>query len=324
MFVMPFIKSHSGKKLSDFLSWMMYLLTLLLISLVSACSNQSASIENHFLANEDFDQCLAVPNQSGILICINTHHQVDIGVPITVSQYYLVSKHITFNELTNNVNSESSFGHLVFSPNGKYMYISYADEGHPYFIFYDTDKFINDDKDAELAQVSQYRVESIDEFYDNGDIVYSLNNCVESEQAPASENLETESCMFYNNITSNKSDQKNTMERAQKSFDALMACGRNIDVNTQNDIVVQCLKKLTSKTLQVRLLRKVARWTSIVKSYQPLMQCDDATLELYPRASSKEVELELLCFQFEGHKTQTGLVYYSKENEQLKINGIQF
>jgi hypothetical protein len=129
-----------------------------------------------------------------------------------------------------------------------------------------------------------------------------------------------------NNVLDNKkiAEQKtDDFAYAQKVFDALMACGKNIDVNVQNDHVVHCLEKLTSKTLQVRLLSKIARWTSIVKSYQPLTQCDDATLQLYPRTSSTEVEL-VRCFEFESHKIQTGLVYYSVKNAQLKISGIQF
>jgi hypothetical protein len=128
------------------------------------------------------------------------------------------------------------------------------------------------------------------------------------------------------NVLDNKKIAEQTIgdfAHAQKVFDALMACGKGFDVYVKNDLVINCLEKLTPKTLQVRLLRKMARWTSIVKSYQLLKQCDDATLDLYPRASSKEVE-RVLCFQFESHKIQTGLIYYSQENEQLIISGIQF
>ncbi|PKG83848.1 hypothetical protein CXF85_10140 [Colwellia sp. 75C3] len=129
-----------------------------------------------------------------------------------------------------------------------------------------------------------------------------------------------------NNVLNDKnSAEQKTGEfvHAQKVFDALMACGKNFDVSVGNTLVINCLEKLTFKMLQVRLLSKIVRWTSIVKSYQPLTQCDDATLQLYPNASLTEVEL-VRCFEFEAHEIQTGLVYYSVENAQLKISGIQF
>ena len=129
-----------------------------------------------------------------------------------------------------------------------------------------------------------------------------------------------------NNVLNDKNiaEQKaGELVHAQNLFDALMACGESFDMSVGNTLVINCLEKLTSKTLQVRLLSKIARWTSIVKSYQPLTQCDDVTLQLYPNASSTEVEL-VRCFEFEAHEIQTGLVYYSVKNVQLKISGIQF
>jgi len=87
--------------------------------------------------------------------------------------------------------------------------------------------------------------------------------------------------------------------------------------------VVDCLDKLTSKKLTNKLRMKMARWAKRVKAYQPLTRCNKDTLDLYPRATSNEVEL-VLCFGFKDHENSNGLVYYTQESGQLKIAGIQF
>jgi len=177
-----------------------------ILTLLPACASQLSFTDKALSLKNAFEQCIAVPEQTKTLVCINTK-DVDNGVPINMGEYYLVTEGKPIKSLTRNQNVDSSFGYLVFSPKGKYLYIAYADEGHPYFVFYDTTKFINDDKSAELDSVSQYRVDSIDELYDNGDVAYSLSDCFdhlnsqqEVEVPTELNNAEKEQCEFHYNI----------------------------------------------------------------------------------------------------------------------------
>lgn len=110
---------------------------------------------------------------------------------------------------------------------------------------------------------------------------------------------------------------------AQKLLDELMTCANEVDMNVKNDLVITCLAKLTSKDINNRTLRDIARWTQNVTSYQSLKKCDEAILNIYPRATSEKHEL-VLCFDFEISIAQTGLVYYLKQDGALKVHGIQF
>jgi len=117
--------------------------------------------------------------------------------------------------------------------------------------------------------------------------------------------------------------QSQQVEIAQELLDGMITCPKNLDLNQQSKLVIDCLAKLTSKKTTDKLRMKIARWAKGVQSYQPLTCCNKDTLDLYPRATSKEYEL-VLCFQFKDHKSQTGLVYYAQESGQHKIAGIQF
>ncbi|GAA6170699.1 hypothetical protein NBRC116592_03690 [Colwellia sp. KU-HH00111] len=70
---------------------------------------------------------------------------------------------------------ESTLGQIGFSENGKYFYLVKTDEGHPWFIFYDTQKFLNDYMHAQVGDVfEEYFLSHIAGFYDNGDFIFAL------------------------------------------------------------------------------------------------------------------------------------------------------
>jgi len=120
-----------------------------------------------------------------------------------------------------------------------------------------------------------------------------------------------------------QSTQSQQVEIAQELLDGLITCPKNLDLNVQSKLVLDCLVKLTSKKSTDKLRMKMARWAKGVKSYQPLTRCNKDTLDLYPRATSKEYEL-VLCFGFKDHGNSNGLVYYTQESGRFKIAGIQF
>jgi hypothetical protein len=76
--------------------------------------------------------------------------------------------------LTHFIDDESSYlSHIELSENGKYIYLMLTDEGHPFF--FDTQKFINNMPDAQVGELfEEYFLDHIENFYDNGDIVYAL------------------------------------------------------------------------------------------------------------------------------------------------------
>lgn len=104
---------------------------------------------------------------------------------------------------------ESTLGQIGFSENGKYFYLVKTDEGHPWFTFYDTQKFLTDYMHAQVGEVfEEYFLDHIEAFYDNGDIVFSLRediitNCANNEMAVNSitaNNKAAKGCLMRHNI----------------------------------------------------------------------------------------------------------------------------
>ena len=76
----------------------------------------------------------------------------------------------------------SAFAGVGFSDQGNYMWVSWADEGHPYFSFYKTDTFLNDGEHAEsLSILSVYGFESFVSFTDDGKVLYTFDDGVTQE-----------------------------------------------------------------------------------------------------------------------------------------------
>jgi len=139
------------------------------------------------------------------------------------------------NDLVNAGNA--SFSHFEFSEYGKYLYITFADEGHPFFVFFDTQKFINDDKNAEVGEVfEEYFLDHIESFYDNGDFVFAINEgtitgCLdgEIEIEPKTANTdEVKRCLFHHNIfdyySSFSSSEPFTPSRSKRRINMPYVC----------------------------------------------------------------------------------------------------
>jgi hypothetical protein len=124
---------------------------------------------------------------------------------------FVKNKNADITVLTNFIDDESSYlSHIEFSENGKYIYLMLTDEGHPFFVFFDTQKFINNEPEAQVGELfEEYFLDHIESFYDNGDIVFALRegtitgclNHGEVEVEPKTDGTEqVKRCLFHHNI----------------------------------------------------------------------------------------------------------------------------
>jgi hypothetical protein len=129
----------------------------------------------------------------------------------TRTTVFVKNKYFEINVLTNFIDDESSYlSHIEFSENGKFLYLMLTDEGHPFFVFFDTQKFINNDADAQVGGLfEEYFLDHIETFYDNGDIVYALREgtitgCLDNgevEIVPKTDSTALVTrCLFHHNI----------------------------------------------------------------------------------------------------------------------------
>jgi len=174
--------------------------------------NLAKHILNHPDAVDDI-HCATIPSDE----TVNTKQlctlEVDEYEPFYVTKvtFFIKDDNGDINVLSNLEDSgSSSFSHFDFSENGKYLYVTFADEGHPFFVFFDTQKFINNDKNPQVGELfEEYFLDHIESFYDNGDIVYALREgtitgCLihgEVEIEPKTETTdEVKRCLFHYNI----------------------------------------------------------------------------------------------------------------------------
>ena len=128
----------------------------------------AVAAENNFLSL----QCSVVAGFGGELCFAKTaspHGPFDDVVfyrRTEQGELYLLSSQIT---------GGSAFAGFDFSDKGRYMWVSWADEGHPYFSFYKTEAFLDDGEDAKtLSILSVYGFENFKSFTDEGMVIYTL------------------------------------------------------------------------------------------------------------------------------------------------------
>lgn len=69
------------------------------------------------------------------------------------------------------------FHGFTFSPQGKYLYLKWTEEGHPNFQFYLVDDYINNWKTKNLLDsIDDLQIENIVKFKDSGDVIYALSD----------------------------------------------------------------------------------------------------------------------------------------------------
>ena len=124
---------------------------------------------------------------------------------------------------------ESTLGRIGFSENGKYFYLVKTDEGHPWFTFYDTQKFFTDYMHAQVGEVfEEYLLAHIEGFYDNGDFVFALRediitSCGHDEMevdSKTANNEEENGCLVRHNIF----DQYNSLSSHEEKVSLALEC----------------------------------------------------------------------------------------------------
>lgn len=71
----------------------------------------------------------------------------------------------------------ATFGGAGFSTGGTYMWLSWAEEGHPHFEFYLTQNFLENGLNARILKVlGDYYFSDFEKFTDAGEVVYELND----------------------------------------------------------------------------------------------------------------------------------------------------
>lgn len=177
--------------------------TIILLILLSGCHITSptftTSKQQHL--NELFQQCITLAINKAQQLCISTHNS-EQGLPITIATFFQVNNNGPIQVLTHHINKSSSFGKVQFSNDGKYLYVMYADEGHPYFVFYDTSKFIQNDPTAQIYQLNEYGISHIEQINDNGDVIFSRIDCLDDTFHTASKPQVTNNanCQYKLNI----------------------------------------------------------------------------------------------------------------------------
>lgn len=79
--------------------------------------------------------------------------------------------------LSHNTGGVATFNGIGFSPNGRYMWESWAEEGHPYYIFYSTTYYlVYGSKTDSINVLDDYYFNAAIALTDNGEFIYSHTN----------------------------------------------------------------------------------------------------------------------------------------------------
>ena len=71
----------------------------------------------------------------------------------------------------------ATFGGIDFSTGGTFMWVSWAEEGHPHFEFYRTSDFFDKGLNAKILTVlGDYYFDGFEKFTDAGEVIYLLRD----------------------------------------------------------------------------------------------------------------------------------------------------
>ena len=117
-------------------------------------------------------ECTAITGRHERLCIIQTE---SFYGPYDDIVFYHMNNRGNVSLLGSNKGDVATFGGFEFSDGGKYMWLSWAEEGHPHFVFYRTNDFIANGTSAKvLSVVGDYEFDQFIKFNDVGDVVYAL------------------------------------------------------------------------------------------------------------------------------------------------------
>ena len=119
-------------------------------------------------------QCRSTPAQSDQLCIIRTDSPYG---PYDDVVFYRLDKNGDATLLGSQRGEVATFGGFEFSTGGIFMWLSWAEEGHPHFEFYRTKEFMTDGISANALKVlSDYYFNSFEKFTVTGEVVYTLDD----------------------------------------------------------------------------------------------------------------------------------------------------
>ena len=131
--------------------------------------------------------CQHIPQQNIQLCVVRTDSALG---PFDDVVLYRYSSSQGMTMLESYQSQTSTFTGVGFSDGGRYMWLSWADEGHPYYLIYNTRDFLNNAHETKsIKTVGDYYLEDIVSFTDQGVLSYTLSdgaqqNCPTSPGRP--------------------------------------------------------------------------------------------------------------------------------------------
>ena len=107
--------------------------------------------------------------------------------------FYLMDKSDNATLLGSQSGGVAIFAGFDFSTTGIYMWLSWAEEGHPHFEFYRTRDFINNGLSTSSINIlGDYYFDGFEKFSDDGEVVYRLDDSAYEDCDKAGEGVSVE------------------------------------------------------------------------------------------------------------------------------------
>ena len=147
------------------------LLLIIFCLLVSSCSLQSQlKIESTSIIPQLDLTCQPIPNNNFQICSLETLSEYG---PFDDVVFYKRDQEGYLTLLSSQKSYGQTFGSIEFSEKGKYLYLSWAEEGHPQFHFYLTSKFLESGLSSDLVGfLEDYYLVYIKSFSDDGQLIY--------------------------------------------------------------------------------------------------------------------------------------------------------
>ena len=119
-------------------------------------------------------ECSKIPNKSDRLCYIQTESSYG---PYDDIVFYRVDGRGYATLLGSQSGGVATFGGFGFSTGGTYMWLEWAEEGHPHFEFYNTSEFQTNGTSTKILNIlGDYYFNGFEKFTDSGEVVYLLDD----------------------------------------------------------------------------------------------------------------------------------------------------
>lgn len=116
--------------------------------------------------------CAEPPNRQYSICAVVTLQR---DQPFQDAAYYLLRDETLHRITSTPDNSVGTFAGMGFINEGRFFWIGWADEGHPYFDIYESHAFMESPEARSLFQVALYGLEHVDSVQPDGTVVVAIN-----------------------------------------------------------------------------------------------------------------------------------------------------